>query len=144
MFDAGSRVNLPPRERAAGYVFQNYALFPHMTVRDNLVFCRPQTGAARTPHRRIAEILDRFHLTDLAARKPSELSGGQKQRASIARALIAGPKVLLLDEPAQGLDAALRAELFTVIEQISDMPILFVPHDPEGLFRAGIRSGAGL
>jgi molybdate transport system ATP-binding protein len=133
VFDAGSHVNVPPRDRAAGYVFQNYALFPNMTVRDNLVFAAHKLARLER-HRRIAEILDRFHLADLAARKPNQLSGGQKQRASIARALIAEPRVLLLDEPAQGLDAALRAELFTLIEQIHGMPILLVTHDLEECF----------
>jgi molybdate transport system ATP-binding protein len=133
VFDAGSRVSLPPRDRGAGYVFQNYALFPHMSVRDNLVFAAHKLARLER-HRRIAEILDRFHLTDLAARKPRELSGGQKQRASIARALIGSPKVLLLDEPAQGLDTTLRAELYAVIEQIRDIPILLVTHDPEDCF----------
>src|SRR5580700_3383287 len=84
LFDSGARVHLPPRDRQCGYVFQNDALFPHMTVRNNLAF-----AASRLPrlerHRRIAELLDRFHIADLAGRMPHELSGGQKQRASIAR-----------------------------------------------------------
>ena len=136
VFDAGAHVNLPPRERSTGYVFQNYALFPHMTLRENLAF-----AAFRLPrlerHRRIAEILDRFRLSGLAARRPAELSGGQKQRASIARALLADPRVLLLDEPAQGLDVTLRAELFAVVGQVReqlDIPVLLVTHDLEDCF----------
>jgi molybdate transport system ATP-binding protein len=136
VFDAEANVNIPPRDRNAGYVFQDHALFPHMTVRDNLVFAAHKLARLER-HRRITEVLDRFHLTDLAARKPRELSGGQKQRASIARALIADPAVLLLDEPSQGLDINLRAELFSTVTQLRrqlDIPVILVTHDLEECF----------
>ncbi|HXE63977.1 MAG TPA: ABC transporter ATP-binding protein [Bryobacteraceae bacterium] len=136
LFDAGANVHLAPRERQCGYVFQHDALFPHMTVRANLAF-----AAGRLPrlerHRRIAELLDRFRITDLAGRYPHELSGGQKQRASVSRSLIANPDVLLLDEPATGLDAVLRAELHSIILEIREslaIPILLVTHNPEECF----------
>lgn len=136
LFDSGAQVRLPPRDRHCGYVFQNYALFPHMTLRANLAF-----AAHRLPrlerHRRIAELLDRFHIADLAGRLPHELSGGQKQRASIARSLIANPEALLLDEPANGLDAPLRADLHSLILEIRQsaaIPILLVTHNPEECF----------
>lgn len=136
LFDSGARVHLPPRDRQCGYVFQNYALFPHMTVRANLAF-----AANRLPrlerHRRIAELLDRFRIADLAGRFPHELSGGQKQRASIARSLIASPDALLLDEPANGLDASLRSDLHSLIREIRQslaIPILLVTHNPEECF----------
>jgi molybdate transport system ATP-binding protein len=136
LFDAEARVNLAPQRRACGYVFQNYALFPHMTLRQNLAF-----GAQAVPRlerrRRISELLDRFGLADLAGRYPRQLSGGQKQRGSIARALIAEPDVLLLDEPARGLDAALKKDLRTVIEEIREtvgIPILLVTHDVDECF----------
>ena len=104
LFDGVTRLNLAPQKRNCGYVFQNYALFPHMTLRQNLEF-----AAERRPrlerHRRVAEMLDKFRLAESAGRRPHEVSGGQRQRCSIARALIGAPKLLLLDEPATGLDA---------------------------------------
>jgi molybdate transport system ATP-binding protein len=136
LFDAQARVHLPPQERRCGYVFQNYALFPHMTLRQNLAF-----AAERLPklerHRKLAEMLEKFRLTDVAGRKPHELSGGQKQRCSIARALIAAPKLLLLDEPTRGLDAPLRAEFYTILRQVRaefNTPILIVTHSLEECF----------
>ncbi len=139
LFDAQAPVNLAPQERACGYVFQNYALFPHMTLRQNLAF-----AAHRLPrlerHRRIAELLERFKLGELAGRYPRELSGGQKQRASIARALLAQPKILLLDEPARGLDAVLRADLYSVISEMKkslEIPMLLVTHDVEECLALG-------
>ena len=136
LFDSGAKVHLPPRERQCGYVFQNYALFPHMTVRANLAFAANSLPRLER-HRRIAELLDRFRITDLAGRFPHELSGGQKQRASIARSLIANPGALLLDEPANGLDANLRADLHLLIAEIRQslaIPILLVTHNPEECF----------
>jgi molybdate transport system ATP-binding protein len=139
LFDSEAGVNLPPRERNCGYVFQNYALFPHMTLRRNLEF-----AAQRFPrverHVRINEMLERFRLKDVSGRRPHEVSGGQKQRCSIARALIANPSVLLLDEPARGLDAPLRAELFGVLRQVRaefGTPILLVTHNLEECFELG-------
>jgi len=131
LFDAESRVHLPPQARRCGYVFQNYALFPHMTLRQNLEF-----AAERLPrlerHRKVTEMIDRFHLSDVSGRRPHQLSGGQKQRCSIARALIGSPRALLLDEPARGLDAPLRTELYAVLRQVRvdfGTPILLVTHD---------------
>ena len=133
LYDSGAGVHLPPQERQCGYVFQNYALFPHMTVRANLAFAANALPRLER-HRRIAELLDRFRITDLSGRFPHELSGGQKQRASIARSLIANPAVLLLDEPGNGLDAELRADLHSLILEIRQalaIPILLVTHNAE-------------
>ena len=136
LFDAASGVNLRPQQRNCGYVFQNYALFPHMTLRQNLVF-----AAERHPrlerHRRVTEMLDRFHLSEVSGRRPHEVSGGQKQRCSIARALIGSPRLLLLDEPARGLDAPLRIELYALLRKVRSeyaVPILLVTHDLEECF----------
>ncbi len=139
LFDGAAQVNLAPRQRSCGYVFQNYALFPHMALRENLMF-----AADRLPrlerHRRVAEMLEQFHLKDVAGRRPHEVSGGEQQRCSIARALIGAPRLLLLDEPARGLDAPLRAELYSVLRQVrSDfgVPILLVTHDLDECFALG-------
>jgi molybdate transport system ATP-binding protein len=133
LFDAESGVNLRPQERSCGYVFQNYALFPHMTLRENLAFAAH--GLPRLErHRRIAEQLERFKLTDMAGRYPHELSGGQKQRGSIARALITKPQMVLLDEPGRGLDAALKSDLYSLIQELKgglEVPVVLVTHDLE-------------
>jgi molybdate transport system ATP-binding protein len=139
LFDAASGVNLPPQARNCGYVFQDYALFPNMTLRQNLEF-----AAERRPrlerHRRVNEMLDRFQLGGAAPRRPHEVSGGQRQRCSIARALIGAPKLLLLDEPSQGLDVPLRAELYDILRQVRadfKTPILLVTHDLDECFELG-------
>src|SRR5258708_28168814 len=115
-----------------------------MTWRQNLEFAverRPRVER----HRQVNEMLERFHLADVAGRRPYELSGGQKQRCSIARALIGGkrpgdPRLLLLDEPARGLDAPLRAELYALLRQVRAdfaIPVLLVTHDLDECFEVG-------
>jgi len=139
LFDAATGVHLPPQARNCGYVFQNYALFPHMTLRENLMF-----AAERRPrlerHRRVNEMLETFRLAEAAGRRPHEVSGGQRQRCSIARALIVAPKLLLLDEPGQGLDAPLKAEFYEVLRQVRvdfKTPVLLVTHDLDECFELG-------
>ncbi len=141
LFDGESGVCLPPQRRGVGYVFQNDALFPHMTLAENLAF-----GITRLPglerHRRVRGMLDRFGLTALAGRRPHELSGGQKQRASIARALVTEPRLLLLDEPVRGLDYPLRQDFYEILRDVRQtyrIPILLVTHDVKEGFELGAR-----
>ena len=139
LFDGAAQVHLSPQARNCGYVFQNYALFPHMTLRENLAFASERRPRLER-HRRVNEMLERFRLTESAGRKPHEVSGGQRQRCSIARALIGGPKLLLLDEPTQGLDAPLRSELYEILRQVKadfGTPLLLVTHDLDECFELG-------
>jgi molybdate transport system ATP-binding protein len=145
-FDAGSRIHLPPQRRRCGYIFQDHALFPHMTVRENLRFAasagRSDKKRALNKHRRINELLEAFEMTELAARKPAQLSGGQKQRAALARILVSEPRLLLLDEPTRGLDARLRRAFYDVLNQTRarlEAPVLLVTHDLEECFELADR-----
>ncbi len=139
LFDGGSGACLPPQRRAVGYVFQNYALFPNMTVEQNLAF-----GIQHLPPlertRKIREMLDRFGLAERAKSRPAGLSGGEKQRASIARALIPEPRLLLLDEPVRGLDHPLREDFYEILHSVRErhrIPILLVTHDATEGFLLG-------
>ncbi len=122
-FDSQARVDLPPEARSVGLVFQEYALFPHMTVRANVAF----GGVAR-----VDELLERFGIAHLAAERPTHLSGGERQRVALARALARDPSVLLLDEPLSALDAhtrgVVRGELQELLAELT-LPTLLVTHD---------------
>ncbi|MGO4880045.1 MAG: ABC transporter ATP-binding protein [Bryobacteraceae bacterium] len=136
LFDAASRVNLPPRRRHCGYVARQWALFPHMSVRDNLLF--PLARLARLDrHRRVNETIERFNLQEAAPQRPHAVSGVDNMRATVARALIGEPKLLLADEPAGGLDLALRAEwhkLLRMVRDESSVPVLLASRDLDTCF----------
>jgi molybdate transport system ATP-binding protein len=122
--DSARSIDLPAEQRSVGLVFQEYALFPHLTVRKNVEFGR-KGGAA---------LLERFGLATLADAKPRELSGGERQRVALARALAPDPAVLLLDEPLSALDAHTRGEVRAELQQLlreADRPTLVVTHDFE-------------
>ena len=121
LFDSGGRINLRPQERRVGYVFQGYALFPHMTVAQNIAYGLPRRSAAREGRvkgiDRSKSVIERLGLGMLTSRYPADLSGGQQQRVALARALATDPDVLLLDEPFSALDAPLRRELSAELSQ---------------------------
>ncbi|HEU5269221.1 MAG TPA: ABC transporter ATP-binding protein [Jatrophihabitans sp.] len=132
--DAAAGLFLPAEQRPVGLVFQNYRLFPHLTVRDNVAFAGRARGQSRRHARTAADRwLARLGLTELAGRKPAQLSGGQAQRVALARALAAEPSLLLLDEPMAALDARtrlqVRAELAEHLTGFAG-PALLVTHDP--------------
>lgn len=130
---------LPPEERGVGMVFQNYALYPHLTVRENIRFpLENLTGKDRPSkeemEKRVQDAAKLVHIDELLDRKPAELSGGQQQRVAIARALVKLPRVLLLDEPLSNLDARLRLQTREEIRRIqkeTGITTVFVTHDQD-------------
>ena len=125
--------NLPSQQRNVGVVFQNYALYPHMDIRDNIAFpLKVQKQDAKTIARKVDEIAELVHIPELLNRKPAQLSGGQQQRVALARALVRQPDVLLLDEPLANLDAKLRLEMRSEIRRIqleTGITAILVTHD---------------
>jgi putative spermidine/putrescine transport system ATP-binding protein len=148
---------VPVEDREIGMVFQNYALFPNMTVAENVAFgLEVRRVPARDRATRVADVLELVQLGPLGGRRPSELSGGQRQRVAMARAIVTRPKVLLLDEPLSALDRALRVEMQIELRRIQrevGITTIFVTHDQEealtlsdqiGILRDGrlVRHGA--
>ncbi|MFK8101310.1 MAG: sulfate/molybdate ABC transporter ATP-binding protein [Saprospiraceae bacterium] len=137
-FDAKRKVNLSPQERKIGYVFQDYALFPNMTIRENLQFAVPKNQNAKI----IAELIEFMELGQLQDRKPLTLSGGQKQRVALARALVQQPKILLLDEPLSALDSSIRLKLQDYLLQLHqhyELTTMLISHDLGEIFKLSDR-----
>ncbi len=139
LFDGQDATGLTVQERRAGFVFQSYALFRHMTVFDNIAYglrARPRKTRPGGPEiaRRVTKLLELIKLPDIGARYPNQLSGGQRQRVALARALAIEPRMLLLDEPFGALDAKVRKELRQGLREIHDttgLTTVFVTHDQE-------------
>ncbi|HXY54722.1 MAG TPA: ATP-binding cassette domain-containing protein [Nitrospirota bacterium] len=132
-FDSTSGIDFPPQERPLGYVFQDLALFPHMTVLQNILYGAPRLSKKEKLDR-ARHMIDTFKLTGLDDRYPNEISGGQKQRVAFARTLIRQPKALLLDEPFSSLDRPLRLEMRRFLRDVREnfnIPALLVTHDFE-------------
>jgi molybdate transport system ATP-binding protein len=138
-FDSNSGVDLRVPQRHLGYVFQNLALFPHMTVEQNI-----QYGLAKIPieerRARMTAMLESFRIPHLVGRKPGEISGGERQRVALARALVTNPTILLLDEPLSALDTASKAKILDDLRDwnaVHRIPVLYVTHSPAEAFAIG-------
>ncbi len=127
-FDSTKKINLPPQKRSIGFVFQDYALFPTMSVRENLLFAADDAKQRAN----VDELIELVELSQLSDRLPATLSGGQKQRVALARALVRRPKILLLDEPLSALDPTMRQKLqdeLALVHSRLGVTTLLVSHD---------------
>ncbi|WP_343635487.1 ATP-binding cassette domain-containing protein [Roseateles sp.] len=145
VFDSASRIDVPARQRGLGYLFQDYALFPQLTVRQNIAFALKRGWLNPSRHDG-GEAVDRwiqaFELERVAQQRPHQLSGGQRQRTALARALVNEPRALLLDEPFSALDPELRGRMRTELDMLLErvgIPMLMISHDPEDVARFGDR-----
>jgi molybdate transport system ATP-binding protein len=148
LFDADGGIDLPPHRRRFGYVFQDGRLFPHLSVASNLEYGRWMCGLKRD-RAELARIIELLDLKHLIARRPATLSGGERQRVAVGRALLMGPRLLLLDEPLASLDQTRKAEIMPYFERLRDevgVPIIYVSHHAEEVRRlatAVVRVEAG-
>ena len=138
VFDSGPGINLSAQARKMAYLFQDYALFPHLTVRQNIGFGLTHgwffNPRARERDEKVDYWLDAFGLNPMANQYPDDLSGGQRQRTALARALVTQPQALLLDEPFAALDPALRVAMRTELDALQrrlEVPMLIITHDPD-------------
>ncbi len=148
LFDSEAGIDLPPQQRRVGYLFQNYALFPNMTVEKNIL-CGIRSGSKAEKAAALSATLHRFRLEDLEKRYPAQLSGGQQQRVALARILCSQPEVILLDEPFSALDSYLKWELELELSDFLDEFLrpdsMGVPRPGRGVpqLQAGVRAGQG-
>lgn len=141
LFDHEARVDVPVAERRVGYVFQTLALFPHLSVEDNIGYGLDGASAGER-NGRVAAIAESFRIAHLRARKPNAISGGERQRVALARALVTDPSFLLLDEPLSALDAATKRAIMEDLHawnQSHGIPILYVTHSRDEVFALGER-----
>jgi molybdate transport system ATP-binding protein len=139
LFDSQKGINLPAQQRKAGYVFQDLALFPHLTVEENVAYGLGNLPASER-RERSANILDLLGIEHLSKRRPAELSGGERQRVALARALAIRPSVLLLDEPLAGLDLPVRMKIADDLRRCTKdlrIPVLYVTHNRDEVFALG-------
>ena len=137
LLDTDQKINIPPEKRGLGYIFQDSRLFPHLNVEGNLLYGL-SGNIANTPQITFDSVVDILEIRPLLNRKPSSLSGGEKQRVSIGRALLTQPRLLLMDEPLASVDAQLRGEILTYIEELRDklgLAILYVSHAIDEVIR---------
>ncbi|MBD5641732.1 MAG: ATP-binding cassette domain-containing protein [Desulfovibrio sp.] len=136
-YDSGEKIFVPPQKRRVGYLLQDYALFPHLNILQNVAY--PHSGLLPSfisagESRKAMSILERFGIGHLRRHMPAEISGGQKQRAALARALNSEPDILLLDEPFSALDplmrAHMRAEIQTLLSEMN-LPVVIITHEPD-------------
>jgi molybdate transport system ATP-binding protein len=135
LFDSAKKINLRPQLRRVGYLFQNYALFPRMTVQENIMAGLSGGGAEK--RRKAAAWIERFGLAGLEDRRPAQLSGGQQQRAALARMLIGGPEAVLLDEPFSALDTNLREQMQLWMQELLENrnDVILVTHSRDEVFK---------
>lgn len=143
LFDRSCHTDLAPQARQIGYLFQDYALFPHLTVRQNIASALVKgwrNPARQFTHPEVEYWLAAFHLEGLATHFPSQLSGGQRQRTALARALVSHPRALLLDEPFAALDPALRVRMRSELDELQrrlDIPMILITHDMDDVAAFG-------
>lgn len=128
IYSSKEKIDIPPFKRKIGYIFQDYALFPHLNVYENILYSKKDDNKDKN---KIDKIMDKCHIRDLQNRYPSKLSGGEKQRVALARALMIEPELLLLDEPLSSIDSELKKKLMSEIKIIQrewKIPFIYVTH----------------